>query len=83
MKTGIYIGLHVIRCNWLMIFPHKKSGMKDLRRNVNCWNQTLLNEVEVWSSMKIIRKDGRGLKLMVQFSQVLVTIHSFALFLHC
>jgi hypothetical protein len=55
--------------------------MKDSKQNVN-WKQTLLNEVEVWSSMKIKRKDDRGHKLMVQYSQMLVTIHSFASFLH-
>jgi hypothetical protein len=39
--------------------------------------------MEIWSSMKIMKKDHRGHKLMVLFSQLLVTIHIFALFLHC
>jgi hypothetical protein len=55
--------------------------MKDSKQNVN-WNQTLLNEVEVCSSIKIRRKDDRGHKLMVQYSKMLVTIHSSALFPH-
>jgi hypothetical protein len=50
--------------------------MKDSQQNVN-WNQTWLNGVEVWSSMKIMRKDDRGHKLMVQYSQMLVTIGDF------
>jgi hypothetical protein len=52
-----------------------------LKQNVN-WNQTLPNHVEVCSKMKNMRKDDRGHKLMVQYSQMLVTIHPFALFLH-
>jgi hypothetical protein len=81
IEIGICIDLHAIGCNWLMIFP-KKSLMKDSKQNIN-WNQTLLNEMEIWSSMKIFRKYDRGHKLMVQYSQMLVTINSFiALFLH-
>ncbi len=38
--------------------------------------------MEIWSSMKIMKKDHMGHKLMVQYSQLLVTIHFFALFLH-
>ncbi len=34
--------------------------MKDTKQNLN-WNQTLLNEVEVWSSMKIMRKKSTSL----------------------
>jgi hypothetical protein len=41
--------------------------------------------MEIWPSMKIMKKDHsihRGHKLMVRYSQMLVTMHSFALFLH-